>query len=325
MRRSVLLSSLLLVLVLGCDNDDPVVPQVTIDGELVLIEAGSFLMGAPTDEPGYNGDELLHPVTLTNDFRMYSTEVTNQEYADLAQWALEQGHCSVVGTRLFDNLDGSTLELLDMDDEEDCEISFDGTRFVIDEGRELHPVLEVNWFGAASYCDWLSLREGLPRAYDHTDPNSWLCNDGDPYGAEGYRLPTEAEWEYACRAGTATAFAGGAITELSCAPEPSLADLGWYCGTAGGWTHRVAELSPNAFGLYDMHGNVWEWCNDWYHSTYEDETVDPLGPPPGWYKVLRGGGWSDLARRCRSASRRNPSPHKGVNGRHGFRYVVTAG
>jgi len=309
---------------LSCSESDPVSPELPVTGELVLVQAGSFSMGSSTDEPGYVGDEILHPVTLTHDIYMYSTEVTNQEYADLAQWALDHGHCTVVGTRLYDTLDGSTMELLDMDEDEDCEISFNGMNFTIDAGKENHPVIEVNWFGAASFCDWLSLKEGLPRAYDHTDRNSWTCNDNEPYGAQGYRLPTEAEWEYSCRAGTSTAFAGGEITEVGCGDESSLAGMGWYCGNAGGRTHEVAEQAPNGFGLYDMHGNVWEWCNDWYHRTYADESINPVGPPPGWYKVLRGGGWSDVARRCRSASRRNPSPHKGVNGRHGFRYVITA-
>jgi len=319
--------SLLLIPVFGCSDGDngPIIPQPGINGEMVLIQAGSFTMGSATDELGYNGDEGQHPVTLTNDFHLFSTEVTNQQYADLAQWALDNGYCSVVGTRLYDNLDDSTLELMDMDADEDSEISFNSTDFVVDAGMENHPVKEVNWFGAASYCDWLSMQEGLPRAYDHGDPNSWKCNDGEPYAAEGYRLPTEAEWEYTCRAGSTTAFAGGEITEIGCGDEPSLMNLGWYCGNADGWTHQVAELTPNAFGIYDMHGNVWEWCNDWYHGTYEDEEINPLGPPPGWYKVLRGGGWSDVARRCRSASRRNPSPHLGVNGRHGFRYVISAG
>jgi formylglycine-generating enzyme required for sulfatase activity len=327
MQRWLVLFVLLVFPFLGCsDDDDPVTPTPpVISGELVLIPAGSFSMGSPEDEPGYLGDEGQHPVTLTNDFQMFSTEVTNQQYADLAQWALDNGYCSVVGTRVYDNLDGSTLELLDMDDDEDCEISFNGTSFVIDAGMENHPVLEVHWVGAAAYCDWLSMKEGLTRAYNHEDPVDWKCNGDAPYGATGYRLPTEAEWEYACRAGTTTAFAGGDITVVDCGHEPSLADLGWYCGNAGGWTHQVAELSPNAFGLYDMHGNAWEWCNDWYDSTYEDEEIDPTGPAVAWYKVLRGGGWSNVARRCRSASRRNPSPHKGINGRHGFRYVISAG
>lgn len=324
MRQVLPVFLIILMVFLGCGEDDPITPPIPETGELLFIEAGSFMMGSAEDDLGHLGDEILHPVTLTHDFHMFSTEVTNQQFASLAQWALEQGHCTVVGTRLYDNLDGSTLELLDMDDDEDCEISFNGTRLVIDDGKENHPVIEVNWFGAAAYCDWLSLKEGLPRAYDHTDPNQWTCNDNAPYTASGYRLPTEAEWEYACRGETSTSFAGGEMTEMACGDEPSLMDMGWYCGNSDGWTHPVGQKDPNSFGLYDMHGNVWEWTNDWYHATFADEQTNPIGPPPGWYKVLRGGGWSDLARRCRSASRRNPSPHKGVNGRHGFRYVLTA-
>ena len=325
MRHGFIYLSLLLIPLLSCSDSDPIIPEPGIDGELVLIEAGSFSMGSAADELGHNGDESRHPVTLTSDFYMYSTEVTNREYADLAQWALDNGYCSVVGTRLYDNLDSSTVEIMDMDDDEDSEISFNGTRFIVDAGMESHPVKELKWFGAASFCDWLSLKEGLRRAYDHTDPTSWKCNDDKPYAAEGYRLPTEAEWEYSCRAGTTTAYADGGITEIGCGDEPSLMNSGWYCGNADGWTHPVAELMPNANGLYDMHGNVWEWCNDWYYGTYLDEETNPIGGPPGWYKVLRGGSWSEVARRCRSASRRNPSPHKGLNGRHGFRYVISAG
>ena len=324
MRHWIILLSLVVLSLSGCSDDDSVTPPELISGEMILIQAGSFIMGSAEDEAGHNGDERQHPVTLTNDFFLFSTEVTNQQYADLAQWALDHDLCSVVGTRLYDNLDGSTLELLDMDDDEDCEISFDGSALVVDAGMENHPVKEVNWFGAAAFCDWMSLRDGLPRAYDHTDPNSWKCNDGDPYGASGYRLPTEAEWEYACRAGTTTAFSGGEITEVGCGPEPSLESSGWYCGNMSGWTSPVGQLDPNGFGLHDMHGNVWEWCNDWYHGTYRDEETDPIGPPPGWYKVLRGGGWSSVARHCRSASRLNPSPHLGVNGRHGFRHARTS-
>ncbi len=315
----------------ACSDDSPTPPPNPgpdlISGEMVPVPAGSFSMGSPESEEGHLGDETQHPVTLTNDFLMFSIEVTNQQYADLAGWALGNGYCAVSGTRLYDNLDGSNLELLDMDADEDCEISYVDGAFVVDAGRQNHPVVEVLWFGAAAYCDWLSLKEGLPRAYDHTDPTNWKCNNDDPYAAQGYRLPTEAEWEYACRGGTSTPFAGGEITEIACGDEPSLAPLGWYCGNAAGWTHPVASLAPNDFGLYDLHGNVWEWCNDWYHATYTAEETNPIGPPPGWYKVLRGGGWSDLARRCRSAARRNPSPHKvdkGVNGRHGFRYVLSA-
>lgn len=317
------LIAIALVTLPGCSEDSPHTPPPAVQGELVQITAGSFQMGAPTEELGYQGDEAQHPVTLTRDFWMFNTEVTNRQYADLATWALEQGYCTINGTRLYDHLDGSELELMDMDDDEDCDISVVDGHLVIDSGLEDHPVKELYWFGAASFCDWLSLKEGLARAYDHSDPTHWKCNQDLPYQAEGYRLPTEAEWEYACRAGSTTAFASGDILQLSCGEEPALSALGWYCGNASGWTSPVASKDPNSWGLHDMHGNVWEWCNDWYKNTFEEVEVDPIGPPPGWYKVLRGGGWSDVARRCRSASRRNPSPHLADNGRHGFRYVRT--
>ena len=327
MHRWIKTLSILVFLLPGCSDDDttpttPALPEIS--GQLVLIPAGSFIMGSPAEELGHLGEESLHPVTLTNNFYMFSTEVTNQQYADLAQWALDNDYCTVIGTRIFDKLDGSDLELLDMDDDEDCEISYDGARFVIDPGFENHPVKEVRWFGAAAYCDWLSMKDGLPRAYDHSDPTSWKCNNDQPYSALGYRLPTEAEWEYSCRAGTTTAFSGGNISEIGCGSEPSLSEQGWYCGNASGWTNRVAMRLANAFGLYDMHGNIWEWCNDWYDNTYTEQEINPIGPPPIRYKVLRGGAWSDTARRCRSAARLNPSPHLGVDGRHGFRYVLTA-
>ncbi len=322
--RKYIIIGLLLSLVVGCQEDTIVYPTPVVTGELVLVPAGSFMMGSSEDEPGHLGDETQHPVTLTNDFYMYSTEVTNLEFADLAQWALDNGHCQIIDMRVWDNLDGSTVELLDMFDD-DCKISFDGTNFVIDEGAELRPVIEVTWYGAASFCDWKSMIEGLPRAYNHTDPTNWAIS---PYSATGYRLPTEAEWEYACRAGSDLAYAGGQITEIGCGEEPSLSGMGWYCGNADVRLHNVAELNPNSYGLYDMHGNVWEWTNDWYHTEYPEAEVNPdASSVDAHYKVLRGGAWSETARRCRSASRRNPSPHKSVeeNGRHGFRYVVSAG
>ncbi len=196
MHRVLTISVFLLVLSLGCSDDSPTTPPTVFTGEMVVIEAGSFMMGSAEDDLGHLGDEILHPVTLTHDFQMFSTEVTNQQYASLAQWALDQGYCSVIGTRLYDNLDGSNLELLDMDEDEDCEISFNGTSLVVDQGMENHPVIEVLWFGAAAYCDWLSMSEGLPRAYNHEDPNYWKCNDGAPYAAQRYDRPRSASHRF---------------------------------------------------------------------------------------------------------------------------------
>jgi formylglycine-generating enzyme required for sulfatase activity len=122
-------------------------------------------------------------------------------------------------------------------------------------------------------------------------------------GTNKYRLPTEAEWEYACRAGSTTAFANGGITELACGYDRNLAPMGWYCYNSDYATHPVAKKTPNAWGLYDMHGNVWEWCQDWYGEYSSSPITDPSGPLSGLGRVLRGGCWSYDARDCRSADR----------------------
>jgi formylglycine-generating enzyme required for sulfatase activity len=107
----------------------------------------------------------------------------------------------------------------------------------------------------------------------------------------GFRLPTEAEWEYACRGGTKGAYA------------EDLDAMGWYDGNSGSKTHAVATKQPNGWGLYDMHGNVWEWCRDWYGDYPTGLVTDPTGASSGSFRVLRGGSWYDLARLCRSANR----------------------
>jgi len=128
-------------------------------------------------------------------------------------------------------------------------------------------------------------------------------------GTSKYRLPTEAEWEYAARAGSGLAFANGEINETGCGNDPNLTQIGWYCGNANDKTHPVAQKISNAWGLYDMHGNVWEWCQDWYDADYPSGPVtDPIGPGSGSCRVDRGGSWSNNARRCRSANRDRYSP-----------------
>jgi formylglycine-generating enzyme required for sulfatase activity len=122
-----------------------------------------------------------------------------------------------------------------------------------------------------------------------------------------YRLPTEAEWEYAARAGSTTAFANGGISETGCGLDTNLDAMGWYCGNANN-THPVAQKVANAWGLYDMHGNVWEWCNDWYDSYPANDVTDPGGAAEGSSRVRRGGSWHYYARYCRSAKRYSYSP-----------------
>ena len=131
----------------------------------------------------------------------------------------------------------------------------------------------------------------------------------------GYRLPTEAEWEYACRAGTTTAWSFGDQESL-------LGDFAWFKDNAERESHPVGQKKPNPFGLYDMHGNVWEWCSDWYGDYASSSATDPIGPPSGSIRVLRGGSWSYTAGYCRSAYRirSNPSYRRS---HYGFRLALS--
>jgi formylglycine-generating enzyme required for sulfatase activity len=149
-----------------------------------------------------------------------------------------------------------------------------------------NPVEQVTWVAAARFCNARSLQEGLKPCYD---TNSWECD----FSASGYRLPTEAEWEYACRAGSNTRFYFGDSAE-------QLHSFAWFDGNANSKPHPVGQLKPNVWGLYDMAGNVWEWCNDFYGPKYyrESSPVNPRGPRHGEKRVLRGGAWSSSADNC---------------------------
>jgi len=182
------------------------------------------------------------------------------------------------------------------------------------------PVERVSWYGAVEFCNELSRQEGLDPCYSGSG-TSIVCD----FTANGYRLPTEAEWEYACRAGTETDFYTGNMTHSDHSPlDPALDRAGWYSGNSGSRTHPVGEKEANAFGLYDMHGNVFEWCWDWFGSGYyaTSPAEDPRGPASGLFRVLRGGSWYFNARGCRSAFRLSDGPDF-RNGRYGFRLVRT--
>ena len=282
----------------------------------VEIAPGSFLMGTPEDEPFFWPHEYpQHRVTISPWLHVQSTEVTNSQYMHLAEWAWTRGYCQATRFRLSDSMgDGSTL--LDLGDS-DCEIAFDGEEFSC--VNPDHPVKELTWFGAVSYCNWMSLYLRLPLAYD---PVTWECNEGSPHSSQGFRLPTEAEWEYACRAGTSSAYCCGPINDDNCCDEPALVDYGWFCEEEGSFI--VAQKLPNAWQLYDMHGNVSEWCNDWYSEGYpsEDQT-DPLGASTGEKRIQRGGDWGNCAFGCRSANRGPQHPDTATK-KVGFRVLRTA-
>ena len=178
------------------------------------------------------------------------------------------------------------------------------------------PVEQVSWYDALNFCNTLSKSEGLTQCYT-INGTKVTCD----FEANGYRLPTEAEWEYAAKAGTKTDFYSGKLTYSGNSPiDPNLDKIAWYSANSSNATHPVGQKAPNAFGLYDMSGNVWEWCWDRYAEYPSKETKDYQGPEIGTYRVYRGGGWRNLAWYCRSTNRdRNYLDDK--NNSLGFRVV----
>ncbi|HEX4796561.1 MAG TPA: SUMF1/EgtB/PvdO family nonheme iron enzyme [Humisphaera sp.] len=153
-----------------------------------------------------------------------------------------------------------------------------------------NPVERAQWIDAAKFCNKCSELEGLTPCYDL---QTWECR----FDADGYRLPTEAEWEYACRAGSHTKYFFGD-------DEADLPRYAWCKPESEGMVHPVGRKQPNAWGLHDMLGNVWEWCNDWYGDAYPQGTAhDPRGPATGKQRTLRGGAWDTTAENCTPARR----------------------
>jgi formylglycine-generating enzyme required for sulfatase activity len=179
-----------------------------------------------------------------------------------------------------------------------------------------HPVVLVSWYDVVNYCNWRSQRENLTPAYTVSGTNVTRNPN-----ATGYRLPTEAEWEYACRAGTTTPFStGNNITTNQANYNGNYPYNGNAKGTYRGTTTAVGSFAANAWGLYDMHGNVWEWCWDWYADYGSAAQFDPLGAVSGALRVLRGGSWFSYGGDARSAYRGRDTPSYGYGGL-GFRLV----
>ncbi len=194
----------------------------------------------------------------------------------------------------------------------------DPSRF---KGNDNNPVENLFWFDAAEYCNRLNKKYGYSEVYDA--PGNLLDTDGNPTNdvtkVRGFRLPTEAEWEYAARGGNQSKGYGYSGSN-------EIKEVAWYEGNSGKKTHPVGGLKPNELGLYDMSGNVWEWCHDWYHAGYynackaKGKVNNPSGPESGTYRVVRGGSWRDDAHSCRAAGRSNYGPYNGPN-RQGIRLV----
>ncbi len=163
---------------------------------------------------------------------------------------------------------------------------------------DIYPVYNVTWYNAVEYCNALSEQEDFTPCYDLSD---WSCD----FSADGYRLPTEAEWEFAARGGV-----NWADNYRYSGTTDNLGDYAWYSSNSGSQTHEVGTKESNQPNIYDLSGNVWEWCNDWYSSSYYGSSPDinPTGPNSGSYRVLRGGSWFSDAGFCRVAYRNSSLP-----------------
>ena len=222
--------------------------------KMIKVKAGRFQMGSPGNELGRWDDETQHRVTLTKDFWLGATQVTQ------GQWKAVMGN----NPSCFQKGDDYLVE-------------------------------QVSWDDEMEFCEKLNQKYAakLPSGYK-------------------FSLPTEAQWEYACRAGTTTALNSGKNLTDERTNCPNVNEVGWYDyeGKEDS-THPVAQKRPNAWGFYDMHGNVWEWCSDWYDEKYgcnDSDATDPQGPSNGSDLVCRGGSWGRYARDCRAAYRGNFAP-----------------
>lgn len=268
-------------------DPNPIIPEV------VPVPGGTFMMGS---EDGSDREKPVHTVTVSS-FSMSQYEITNEQYA---AFLTAKGNQKEGGVTWYDESGEGYNGYAE------AAISQDGEDvWVVKSGRENHPVNYVSWFGARAYCAWLT-----------------------EVSLGNYRLPTEAEWEYAAGGGMEGRDSlGYRLHEYAGADRENLNEVAWYTETTNDTgTREVGTKRANELGLYDMSGNVWEWCADWYGETYYQTSVDenltqnPKGPPNGDFRVLRGGSWYNDNDNCRVSNRGSNYPDN-RNDSDGFRVV----
>jgi formylglycine-generating enzyme len=303
-----------------------------IPADMIHLAGGTFQMGDPLNDGMFADgtfDRPVHPVTL-DPFCIGKTEVTNAQFCQFLNSSLAQD--------LITNRNGTIYPYDPGADYPFCDTSavnaysqiifskglfcarFKGGRSMADD-----PMVCVTWFGAAAYCNWKSQQEGREICYD---PSTWICD----FTKKGYRLPTEAEWEFAARGGTqGQRFPWGADLSQVLANYRSSNRFPYDKSPTFGYhpiwndfieplTAPVGQFPPNTYGLYDMIGNVWEWCHDRSGVYLSDLQINPTGPTSGTDRILRGGCWNSLTIHCRTAYRFNlPPDYRSYGGILGFR------
>jgi formylglycine-generating enzyme required for sulfatase activity len=290
MEKNVFLCTVFVVLTVSASA------QSKVPDAFVRINGGTFMMGSPANEPEREDDEVQHQVTVSA-FYMGKYEVTQGQYEAI----MGNNPSTFQDTNIWDGRESH-------------------------KNKDQRPVEGVSWYGILVFCNKLSMKDGLTPAYSingKTDPAEWGEVPKESSftwnavrwnkNANGYRLPTEAEWEYACRAGSTTAYSLGDTwnTDFGTVREvdesgggPSIEWLLYVDGT----TDEVGSSSPNAWGLYDMHGNVWELCWDWYDDYSSEVKSNPVGSASGTERVIRGGSWYYHQFGARSAFRGSAPP-----------------
>ena len=275
-----------------------------------------FKMGSTN---GNSAEQPVHAVNFTHPLKMSVNEITNAQFCNALNYALEKnllakGSDGQLITPQIRNSQGISYPLINLtgyyNSQNRCAISYQNGKFTVASGMNSRPVSFVSWYGAAFYCNMLSLQQGKTALYDLTKIN-WPCT---AYGISAYRLPTEAEWEYSASYNDKRIYPWGSGF------NPANAN----CLENSGSTTNVTSYPGSKLGLYDLAGNVSEWCQDWYYNKYYQDASaqqNPVGPAAGTVKVLRGGSWFSAGDFLRCQARDFALPQSMLHD-YGFRVVM---